>query len=190
MATSIASPPITQCKTTYTPSTCCPSESLNFSSSPSSYPGWDVYIDPSTKPAPSRIAFGGGNVNPIFDLKSAAMACGSGHTPAPGSIAEVRAGSNITFHWSRWLYSHKGPMTAWMAPYEGAVGKVNVNQLEFVKFAEDTIDSKGVWATDRFMDQTNGTFTGTIPADIKPGNYIIRQEVCLSGSSPQILPVN
>ena len=144
-----------------------------------------MYIDPSTKPAPSRIAFGGGNVNPIFDLKSAAMACGSGHTPAPGSIAEVRAGSNITFHWSRWLYSHKGPMTAWMAPYEGAVGKVNVNQLEFVKFAEDTIDSKGVWATDRFMDQTNGTFTGTIPADIKPGNYIIRQEVCLSESCPQ-----
>ncbi|KAK5662223.1 hypothetical protein OQA88_8128 [Cercophora sp. LCS_1] len=141
------------------------------------YPGWDVYIDPLIKPTPSRIAFGGGDVNPLFNMSVPAIACGQGHTPAPGAIAEVRAGSNITFHWSRWLYSHKGPITAWMAPYEGDVSKVNVNELEFFKFAEDTIDEQGVWGTVRLMDKTNGTWTATVPADIKPGNYVVRQEM-------------
>jgi len=65
-----------------------------------------------------------------------------------------------------------------MAPYTGKVSDVNVNDLEFVKFSEDTIDANGVWGTDRMMDDTNGTWTATIPADIKPGSYIIRQEVC------------
>ena len=65
-----------------------------------------------------------------------------------------------------------------MAPYVGDVADVDVNELEFFKFAEDTTDGDGVWGTDRLIDNTNGTWTATIPADIKPGNYIIRQEVC------------
>jgi hypothetical protein len=67
-------------------------------------------------PKPARIAFGGGGVNPIFDVQGKDLACNVRPTP-PGAIAEVRAGSTITFHWSRWLYSHKGPITAWLAPY-------------------------------------------------------------------------
>lgn len=110
------------------------------------------------------------------------MACNTVHTPAPGFIAQARAGSNVTFHWSRWLHSHKGPITAWMAPYEGDVAAVDVNELEFVKFAEEAVDADGVWATDKLMDKTNGTWTATLPADIKPGKYIIRHEVCLSSN--------
>jgi len=142
----------------------------------SSYPGWDVYIDPLVTPKPARIAFGGGGVNPIFNVNGAELACNVGPTP-PGAIAEVRAGSSITFHWSRWLYSHKGPITAWLAPYEGDVAKVDVNKLEFFKITEDTVDDKGVWANVRMMDNTNGSWTATIPADIKAGTYVLRQEV-------------
>ena len=71
-----------------------------------------------------------------------------------------------------------------MAPYEGDVAAVNVNELEFVKFAEEAADKNGVWGTVKLMDNTNGTWTATIPADIKPGKYIIRHEV---GSSPELL---
>lgn len=142
-----------------------------------SYPGWDLYIDSSTRPAPTRIAYGIGSTGPIFDLNSKAMACNSNPRPAPGAIAEVRAGSNVTFHWSRWLYSHKGPISAWMAPYDGSVADVNVNKLEFFKIGEESVDSAGVWGTEKLLDKTNGTWTTTIPADIKPGNYIIRHEV-------------
>ncbi|KAK0701889.1 glycosyl hydrolase family 61-domain-containing protein [Lasiosphaeria miniovina] len=140
------------------------------------YPGWDVYIDSLVTPKPPRIAFGGGGVNPIFNVSAPELACNFGPTP-PGAIAEVRAGSNITFNWSRWLYSHKGPITAWLAPYEGDVAKVDVNKLEFFKIAEDTVDGKGVWANVRLMDQSNGTWTATIPADIQPGTYVIRHEL-------------
>jgi len=140
------------------------------------YPGWDVYIDPYMNPKPARIAFGGGGVNPIFNVQGKDLACNVGPTP-PGAIAEVRAGSTITFHWSRWLYSHKGPITAWLAPYEGDVAKVDVNKLEFFKITEDTVDAQGVWANVRMMDKTNMTWTATIPTDIKPGTYVLRHEL-------------
>ncbi|CAI4219785.1 unnamed protein product [Parascedosporium putredinis] len=140
------------------------------------YPGWDVRLDRGQSPAPARIAFGGGDVGPVTDANSPDIACNRGHSPAPGAIAEVRAGSDITFHWSHWLYSHKGPITAWMAPYEGDIADVDVNELEFFKFAEDTIADDGRWGTVRMMDDTDGAWTATVPADIKPGKYVVRQE--------------
>ncbi|KAK1751082.1 glycosyl hydrolase family 61-domain-containing protein [Echria macrotheca] len=141
------------------------------------YPGWDVALDPMLSPPPARIAFGGGIVGPIINISAAEMACNFGGSPRPSAIAEVRAGSNVTFHWSHWLYSHKGPITAWMAPYTGPVSAVNPNDLSFFKIAEDTVDAAGVWANVRMMDQTNRTWTATIPADIKSGTYIIRHEI-------------
>ncbi|KAK0657875.1 glycosyl hydrolase family 61-domain-containing protein [Cercophora newfieldiana] len=141
------------------------------------YPGWDVAIDPWLSPPASRIAYGGGIVGPIINISSPNMACNMGRSPVPSAIAQVRAGSNISFHWSHWLYSHKGPITAWMAPYSGDIANVNVNELEFFKIAEDTVDAAGVWANVRMMNRTNNTWTATIPADIKPGKYIIRHEI-------------
>ncbi|KAK3326847.1 glycosyl hydrolase family 61-domain-containing protein [Apodospora peruviana] len=110
-------------------------------------------------------------------MTSADMACNTPHTPIPSAIAEVRAGSTVTFHCTRWLYSHKGPISAWMAPYKGSVDKVNVNKLQFFKIGEEAVDSKGVWGTVKLLDSTNGTWMTTIPADIKSGNYIIRHEL-------------
>jgi hypothetical protein len=44
---------------------------------------------------------------------------------APALIANARAGSNLTFQWSPWLMSHKGPLLTYMAPYEGNIEKVS-----------------------------------------------------------------
>ncbi|CAI4213621.1 unnamed protein product [Parascedosporium putredinis] len=108
------------------------------------------------------------------------------YDPRPLDIATVRAGSNVAFHWSHWLHSHKGPITAWLAPYEGDIADVNVNELEFFKIAEDAIDENGVWATDRLMDNAH-TWSAVIPADIKSGKYVLRQEFWLRirGVGPQ-----
>jgi hypothetical protein len=149
-----------------------------FSLSLRSYPGWDIFIDGAINPVPARIAYGGSDTGPVISTNISDIACNTVLNPKPGAVAEVRAGSNVTFAWSHWLYSHKGPITAWMAPYEGDIQDVNVNQLEFFKIAEDTMDKNGTWGTVRMMDNTNGTWTATIPSDIKPGNYVIRQEVC------------
>lgn len=64
-----------------------------------------------------------------------------------------------------------------MAPYSGPLDSINVNDLEFFKFAQDIVDDAGIWANVRMIDKTNGTWTATIPADIKPGNYIVRHEI-------------
>lgn len=129
-------------------------------------------------PIPERIAFGGGEVGPVMDSDSLDIACNQRYDPRPLDIATVRAGSNVSFHWSHWLHSHKGPITAWLAPYEGDIADVNVNELEFFKIAEDAIDEGGVWATDRLMDNAH-TWSAVIPADIKSGKYVLRQEVRL-----------
>ena len=140
-------------------------------------------IDAALSPAPKRIAYGGGIIAPVMDINSSAMACNRFPRPAPGDVAEVRAGGDVTFYWSNWLHSHRGPVSAWMAPYDGDVAAVDVGRLEFVKFAEETLGADGVWATDRMMARGNLSWTATIPADIKPGNYIVRQEVSGRGTA-------
>ncbi len=127
-------------------------------------------------PAPARIAFGVDGIEAVHSLASNDLACNTPHSP-PTTIAQVRAGSQVTFHWSKWLYSHKGPLTAWMAPYAGDISKVNVSTLPFFKIADDTMDKNGDWGTVSMRDKTNGTYTVTIPADLAPGTYVMRQEI-------------
>ncbi|KAK3900565.1 glycoside hydrolase [Staphylotrichum tortipilum] len=108
---------------------------------------------------------GGGSTGPVLNLSSPAIAWSILYAPAPGLVAQARAGSNVTFHWSRWLYSHKGPITAWIAPYEGDMAKVDM-KLEFRMFSQEAKGADG-----------NGFWTARLPADIKLGTYIIRQEL-------------
>lgn len=95
---------------------------------------------------------------------------------APAETAEARAGSDITFRWTEWLPSHKGPMTTWMAPYEGDIAAVNVNKLRFFKVSEGGLYPDMQWATEKML-AANGQWNATIPWDIRPGKYIIRHEL-------------
>jgi cellulase len=97
-------------------------------------------------------------------------------TPAQ-LIAPARAGSNVTMYWSPWVPSHRGPLTNYLAPYTGNISNVDLNSLKFLKMAEEGLgaDNK-TWATDRML-ANNGTWATTIPADIKPGTYVLRHEL-------------
>jgi hypothetical protein len=66
-----------------------------------------------------------------------------------------------------------------MAPYEGDIADVDVNQLEFFKIGEEFHDETGKWATEKLVDDPEGKWTVKIPADIKPGLYVVRNEVSL-----------
>jgi cellulase len=122
-----------------------------------------------------RVQFMSGATWPLQDLKSKAMACGQDAKPA-GLIAPARAGSNITVFWSPWVESHRGPLTNYLAPYSGDLAKVDLNSLKFFKVAEEGLGADGVWSTDRML-KNNGTWTTVIPADIKPGTYVLRHEL-------------
>jgi hypothetical protein len=104
------------------------------------------------------------------------MAC-SVKPKAPALIATARAGSDITFQWNPWYNSHKGPLITYLAPYEGALQKVDVNKLNFFKISEKGLaaDAK-IWAVDEMMARGNISST-VIPHDIKPGTYILRHEL-------------
>lgn len=75
---------------------------------------------------------------PINNVNSPDMACNRFRRPVPNDVAVARAGSDVTFHWSSWLYSHRGPVTAWLARYDGPIADVDTTKLEFFKFAEET----------------------------------------------------
>jgi hypothetical protein len=129
-----------------------------------------------------RVAFGfqanGMNIDgtaAIQDVNSKALACNVRPT-APQVMANIRAGSNMEFIWTKWLPSHQGPMITWMAPYSGDIALVNVNKLEFFKVHEAGLFADGTWATDR-MIADKGAWNTTIPHDIKPGKYVVRHEL-------------
>lgn len=111
---------------------------------------------------------------------SEAIACHIGATPAP-IAAKVTAGSNVTVFWTQdWPQSHQGPMLDYMAACPGNdCSKADKMQLQFFKVdAAGIVDGSkqpGVWASDE-MFKNNKTWTTQVPADIAPGQYVLRHE--------------
>jgi hypothetical protein len=112
----------------------------------------------------------------ILDTQSLGMACNAPPVTPPGLIATVRAGSEVVFRWSDWIPSHRGPITTWLAPYQGDVSKANVNNLDFIKIHEAGLYDDMTWSTDKLLSN-NGSWPVTLPWDINPGTYILRHEL-------------
>jgi len=127
-------------------------------------------------PLPKRVQFASYAAWAVENANAPEMACGNKAVPAE-LVANGRAGSNITYYWSPWLPSHRGPMTSYLAPYTGELAKVNLNELKFFKIAEDALhDDNKTWATDKLIAD-NGLWSTSIPADIKRGTYVLRHEL-------------
>ncbi|KAJ2711019.1 hypothetical protein H4R19_003457 [Coemansia spiralis] len=106
-------------------------------------------------------------------------------TGATTQLCPVAAGSQISGEFNRnkrndggvLAPSHQGPVLVYIAPLESnGIGNV------WVKIYEDGWNNDTKWATDRLINN-NGILTFTIPACIKPGNYLLRTEIiALHGS--------
>lgn len=133
---------------------------------------------------------------PVLDFTSGDMTCNVGAQDAQwrtNHTAPVDAGSDMSLTWVRWPDDHKGPVTVWMADCGGdctdfdGTGSVwfKIDELGLVSGTTDT----GTWASD-LMIKNNITWTVTIPAPLKPGNYIVRQEMLAlhSAHAPQFYP--
>ncbi|KAF2664032.1 glycoside hydrolase [Microthyrium microscopicum] len=104
--------------------------------------------------------------------------CHRNATPGQ-AVAEVAAGDKVSLQWQPWPNSHKGPMLDYLADCGDDCTKVDKTQLKFFK-----IDGVGITNTkgtppnfaDDDMIKANNTWTVTIPASIKPGNYVLRHE--------------
>ncbi|KAI5778707.1 glycosyl hydrolase family 61-domain-containing protein [Geopyxis carbonaria] len=159
-------------------------------------PYYDLYTaagreEGYTPEAVSWITPGNG---PIEDVTLDFMACNGNDTrpTAPGKrYAKAAAGSDISITWDTWPSGHKGPLMTYMASCGGDCRDADPTALEFFKIFHDGLHADlTTWATDDLI--ANGlTHTATIPADIKPGNYLLRHEILAlhTPNGPQFYPV-
>ncbi|KAG8895257.1 hypothetical protein FRB99_000682 [Tulasnella sp. 403] len=127
---------------------------------------------------------------PAADFTGPDITCGpGGNTPTP-NLAEIAAGDQITFDWTSWTSVHPGPVrlyvtifpvfltltkcTGGCANFKGDIGSV------WVKLDHDGyVPSRAnPWAEETLRAETPyQAYTVTIPADLAPGEYLIRHEI-------------
>ncbi|KAF8459894.1 glycosyl hydrolase family 61-domain-containing protein, partial [Kalaharituber pfeilii] len=144
------------------------------------YGGYNPFQDPYMKPAPQRIVrpFPYAGNGPVEDLLSADIVCNKGAQSAPAPVsATVAAGSDITFFWTAWPESHRGPTMTYLAPCNGPCSEVTAAQdLEWFKIDHAGLLDDGTFISDKIIAD-NSTYTVTLPSDIAAGEYMIRHEL-------------
>ncbi|KAF4121430.1 glycoside hydrolase family 61 protein [Geosmithia morbida] len=149
------------------------------------YPGYDVtkipYMSESEKP--DLIAWSSGATDLGFvapdAYTSGDIICHKNSTNAAG-FAEVAAGDSIFLQWNTWPESHKGPVIDYLASCEGDCSTVDKASLKFFKIDQvglvDGTSVPGIYGSDELLDNSNGWLV-QIPADVAPGNYVLRHEL-------------
>ncbi|TDZ74530.1 Polysaccharide monooxygenase Cel61a [Colletotrichum trifolii] len=113
---------------------------------------------------------------------SADIICHKSATPGKTSV-KVAAGDSVTLKWNTWPESHKGPVIDYLAKCEGDCSSADKESLKFFKI-DEAGNEGGEWAADRL--RTNGlSWEAKIPADIAPGNYVLRHEIIALHSAGQ-----
>lgn len=115
--------------------------------------------------------------SPVTDLSSPAMACGTKPAAVPDFV-KAAAGDKLGFEWFHNTrgddiidLSHKGPITTWVAPFTEDDGTGPI----WTKIDEEGL-SGGKWAVENLV-ANKGIKEFTLPADLKAGKYLVRQEV-------------
>ncbi|RYP89863.1 hypothetical protein DL770_004015 [Monosporascus sp. CRB-9-2] len=149
------------------------------------YDGFDPTSAPYG-PQPDSVTWGNGATDNGFvlsaDVSSPDIICHLDATNA-ALTAPVAAGSDISLTWNQWPDSHKGPVIDYLADCGGDCSTVDKTTLKWFKIKElgqlelgAGAGQVGKWADDLLIE--NGlTWTTTIPASIKPGNYVLRHEL-------------
>ncbi|KAF9461354.1 glycoside hydrolase family 61 protein [Collybia nuda] len=148
------------------------------------YSGYLPDTDPYEIPPPQRIVRKIPGTNPVMDLDSIDIQCNGfsaggspGSAPAP-IFATVAAGSSINVNWTTMLESHLGSILTYMAHAPTDITKWNPGtSAVWFKIDEVAKTANGTWATINLFTNLKGIYNFTIPANLKPGQYIIRHEI-------------
>lgn len=150
-----------------------------------SYDGFDPTSAPYG-PQPDSITWSNGATDNGFvlsaDVNDPDIICHLDATNAALS-APVTAGSDVDITWNQWAESHKGPVIDYLADCGGDCTTVDKTTLKWFKIKElgqlelgAGSGQTGKWADDLLIEN-DLTWTTTIPASIKPGNYVLRHEL-------------
>ncbi|KAF2002075.1 lytic polysaccharide monooxygenase [Amniculicola lignicola CBS 123094] len=126
--------------------------------------------------------------NPMYpsDANQNQIICSRGASSANIS-ATVPSGASIRVKWWQvpgpdgyWPPSHTGPIIDYLAECNGPCEDADPTTLKFVKIAQsgwyDTSKHEGYWASDKLRNEES-QWRIQIPAQLKPGNYILRHEL-------------
>ncbi|KAL4810651.1 glycoside hydrolase [Aspergillus unguis] len=149
------------------------------------YRGWHPSEDPYSSDPPIGVGWETPNLSNGFvtpdEASTDSIICHTDATPARGS-ASVAAGDRIYIQWepSPWPDSHHGPVLDYLAPCNGDCQSVDKTTLEFFKISGvgliDGSTVPGYFADDELIANGNGWLV-EIPAEIAPGNYVLRHEI-------------
>jgi len=126
-------------------------------------------------------------LSPVKGSSGPNMACNTPGTPARFS-ANARAGGTITAHWNPWPHGMAwldplasalandrldgGPLSVWMVECPGDCASFrSPHTASWFKIYQD-----GLVGTQK-LKRNGNSLTVTIPASLKPGNYLIRHEL-------------
>ncbi|KAJ7637395.1 glycoside hydrolase family 61 protein [Mycena polygramma] len=148
------------------------------------YTGYLPYSDPYYSPPPQRIVRAIPGNGPVTDLSIIDVQCNGysdggviGSTPAP-IYATVAAGTTLGLNWTTWPASHVGPMITYMALAPSNITAWQPGtQAVWFKVAESGKTSAGLWAATDLLTASGSVYSFTIPAKLKPGQYLIRHEI-------------
>ncbi|TBU33784.1 glycosyl hydrolase family 61-domain-containing protein [Dichomitus squalens] len=152
------------------------------------YSGWLPFTDPYESPVPKRIVRKVPDDGPILDVTSSDIACNKGGESPAGLVATAAAGSKIVFDWLSWPADHLGPVSTYMTSCDGPCTSFDASNAKWFKI-DAAGYSNGKWASAQLID--NGfQWTSTIPSGLKPGNYLIRNEIIAlhDANQPQFYP--
>ncbi|KAK1751319.1 lytic polysaccharide monooxygenase [Echria macrotheca] len=125
------------------------------------------------------------DTGPVYskNVNTPDIICSINATNAKISTQPIAAGSTVDLHWTAWPDSHHGPILSYLAPCNGDCTQTDKTTLKWFKIEQAGQISLGVgggkagyWAADKLRDN-NGAWTVAIPSSIKPGNYVLRNEI-------------
>ncbi|KAL2144229.1 hypothetical protein VTI28DRAFT_9440 [Corynascus sepedonium] len=125
------------------------------------------------------------DTGPVYssNLSSPDIVCQINATNSNKYATPIAAGSTIQLHWTTFHESHHGPIFSYLAACNGDCTTTDKTKLEWFKIAElgqislgAGVGSPGIWATDQ-LRAAGGVWSVTIPASIKAGNYVLRNEI-------------
>ncbi|TNY17650.1 glycoside hydrolase family 61 protein [Rhodotorula diobovata] len=120
--------------------------------------------------------------SPVQDISSPFMACNDKGSSAASTTLTVAAGDTIEPEWyhsgARGADpidpSHKGPLTAWIAPYAADGNSIKDAWVQIA--SEAYYPSSSEWAVSH-MIANKGRQTVVIPKTLAPGKYVVRFEL-------------
>jgi len=126
--------------------------------------------EPSRRPPPC--GYPGSSEPRSLNFPSGLATCSHNTPGTPARFsATARAGGSITAHWNPWPHDG-GPLSVWMVECGGDCSSFrSPHTAKWFKIHEE-----GLSGTQKLKRASN-SLSVTIPASLKPGNYLIRHEL-------------